>query len=133
MKNKVYETVLYYTPEQSEKVVKLKSVLVRMGIRIKNVSPDQVTETIGGLLGIPGYENSQEESGKESGIPVLSEEMMVMHRFSEKRLDELLMNLRKAGVPKIALKAIVTESNAGWTFCQLYEELKEEHKRMSSM
>ena len=42
----------------------------------------------------------------------MAQEMLVMHRFSERRLDELLMNLRKAGVPKIALKAIVTESNA---------------------
>jgi len=31
MKNRVFETVLYYTPEPSEKAVKLKGVLVRMG------------------------------------------------------------------------------------------------------
>ena len=32
-------------------------------------------------------------------IPV---EMMVLKQFSNRRLDELLMNLRKAGVPRIA-------------------------------
>ena len=29
------------------------------------------------------------------------------------------------------LKAVVTESNAGWTFYHLYEEIKEEHQRMT--
>lgn len=137
MKNRVFETVLYYTPEPSEKAVKLKGVLVRMGIRIKNISPEQAGETIGSLLGIAGYEkNSEEDRGaenEEKALPVMDQEMLVMHRFSERRLDELLMNLRKAGVPKIALKAIVTESNAGWSFSHLYEELLEEHQRMSGM
>ena len=27
----------------------------------------------------------------------------------------------------------VTESNAGWTFYHLYEEIKEEHQRMTQM
>lgn len=134
MKSRVFETVLYYTPEPSEKAAKLKGVLVRMGIRIKNISPEQAGETIGSLLGIAGYEkNSGENEAAEKALPVMDQEMLVMHRFSERRLDELLMNLRKAGVPKIALKAIVTESNAGWSFGQLYEELLEEHRRMSGM
>lgn len=140
MKNRVFETVLYYTPEPSETAVKLKGVLVRMGIRIKNISQEQAGETIGSLLGITGYEKSNEgdraaekEEKEEKVLPVMDQEMLVMHRFSERRLDELLMNLRKAGVPKIALKAIVTESNAGWSFGHLYEELLEEHQRMSGM
>lgn len=98
MKNRVFETVLYYTPEPSEKAVKLKGVLVRMGIRIKNISPEQAGETIGSLLGIAGYEKNSEEDraaeNEEKALPVMAQEMLVMHRFSERRLDELLMNLR---------------------------------------
>lgn len=41
------------------------------------------------------------------------------------------MQMRKAGVPKINLKAVVTEHNIGWTFRQLYEEIKKEHEQMS--
>lgn len=140
------ETVLYYAPENSGHVAKLKGVLVRMGVRIKNVTPEQVTETIGGLLGLPGFgkaENQKEENQKEAGvpeqsgedgraleIPSVTEEVLVMHNFSGGRLDELLLNLRKAGVPRIHLKAVVTETNAAWTFYQLYEEIKEEHEKM---
>ena len=39
--------------------------------------------------------------------------------------------LYTSGVPKIALKAIVTEHNCGWSFYKLYEELKEEHRLMT--
>lgn len=122
------ETVLYYTPEQSPKVTKLKGVLVRMGIRIRNISPEQVTQSVGYLAGVAGYEAREEEG--EAGFPVVGEEVLVMHHFTSRRIDELLLNLRKAGVPKIELKAIVTESNCPWTFFRLYEELKEEHEKM---
>lgn len=138
MKNRIHETVLYYTPRQSDKVRKLKCVLVRMGIRIKNVTAEQAGETVGALLGLPGYEirlqkeESQEaEQNEENAEAALDEEILVLHKFSSQRLDELLLNLRKAGVPKIELKAVVTETNAAWTFAHLYEEIKEEHDKMS--
>lgn len=122
------EMVLYYTPEQSEKVTKLKGVLVRMGVRIKNILPEQVTQQVGYLAGLEGYE-AQPADG-EMLLPSIGEEVMVMHRFTSRRIDELLLNLKKAGVAKVELKAIVTESNCPWTFYQLYEELKEEHNKM---
>lgn len=122
------EMVLYYTPEQSVKVTKLKGVLVRMGIRIKNIQPEQVTQTVGSLAGLDGYEARELAAGEM--LPRIEEEILVMHRFTNRRIDELLLNLRKAGVPRIELKAIVTESNCPWTFYKLYEELKEEHDKM---
>ena len=139
------ELVLYYNPEASSKVMKLKGVLVRMGVRIRNVAPEQVTETVGALAGISGYKRAEQETAPDAArnaeetesdagvLPVIPEEMLVMHGFTCRRIDELLLGLRKAGVPKVELKAIVTESNAGWTFYHLYEEIKEEHERMKQM
>ena len=134
-----HEMVLYYNPEASTKVMKLKGVLVRMGVRIRNVAPEQVLETVGALAGISGYERTVQEKASDAvqseqkDLPVIPEEMLVMHGFTSRRIDELLFGLRKAGVPKVELKAIVTESNAGWTFYHLYEEIKEEHERMKQM
>ena len=51
-----HELVLYYNPEVSSKVMKLKGVLVRMGVRIRNVAPEQVLQPVGRLAGISGYE-----------------------------------------------------------------------------
>ncbi len=126
--------VLYYNPDSSIRVTKLKGVLVRMGIRIRNVAPDQVLDTVGELAGISGYENrghsaASDEEKKE--LPVIAEEMMVMYGFTSSRIDELLAGLRKAGVSKVELKAVVTETNISWSFFQLYEEIKKEHERMT--
>ena len=128
---KKMETVLYYnpgTPEAMKHTALMKSVLVRMGIRIKNISRDQVMEQVGYLAGLPGFESA----GKVEELPEIPEQVMILKQFSSSRIDALLMNLRKAGVPKIELKAVLTESNSKWSFYQLYEELRQEHEAMTA-
>ena len=134
---KLTETVLYYNPgrpETMKHVAMMKSVLVRMGIRIRNIGPEQVLETVGYLAGMDGFQvlDKAPEGQEAEGLPVIPVEMMVIKQFSNRRLDELLMNLRKAGVPRIGLKAVLTEHNSTWTFYHLYEELKEEHETMTA-
>ena len=130
-KERIMELVLYYgaeDPEMKKNVRMMKSVLVRMGVRIRNVRPDQVMETVGYLAGMPGFEEQEE---RQEPFPVIPEQMLVMKGFSGSRIDTLLYQLRRAGVPKIALKAIVTEHNCGWSFYKLYEELCQEHRMMT--
>lgn len=126
------EMVLYFQPEKEKqsgndtKASKLKGVLVRMGIRIKNIPPEQVNQTVGYLAGIPGYEEQPQED-----CPSVEEEILVMKNFTSRRIDELLINLKKAGVSKIALKAVITDTNSTWKFYDLYQEIKKEHDTMS--
>ncbi len=120
----VKETVLYYTPEKTDKVRILKSVLVRLGIRIKNIGPEQVQEQVGYLAGLPGF--AERAAGQTAVIP---EEMLVLHNFSGRRLDQLLAELRRAKA-SVALKAVLTETNCEWTFYELYQEIKKEHEMM---
>jgi len=131
---KTMETVLYYNPgrpETMKHVAMMKSVLVRMGVRIKNIGPEQVLEKVGYLAGMEGYEAAGTGAGP-GGLPVIPEEVMVLKQFSSQRLDMLLSALRRAGVPRIALKAVLTEHNSDWTFFHLYQELKEEHETMTA-
>ena len=125
------ETVLYFTPQKTPQTAALKGLLIRMGIRIKNITPEQVNEQVGALAGVPGFEKSGAEAtiDPEAAAP-LQEEMLVLCNFSEARLDALLHGMRRSGI-RIALKAMLTESNASWTFRQLYEELSEEHARVT--
>ena len=130
------ELVLYYStgdPRMKKQEMMLKSVLVRMGVKIRNVAPDQVMESVGYLAGVPGFEKREvlQQPEAEEKIPQITEQMLVMKDFTSRRIDTLLLNLRKAKVPKINLKAIVTEQNAGWSFYHLYEEIGEEHRRMN--
>lgn len=145
---KLQEMVLYYQAGQNEekgdeekenrekenkdreKAVRLmKSVLVRMGVRIRNIGADQVLEKVGYLAGMEGYEAGVREEKTE--LPVLSRDVLVMKNFTSSRIDVLLAGLRKAGVPKIELKAVVTPQNAEWSFYQLYQELEKEHQQMT--
>lgn len=146
-KQKIRETVLYFTPEKKEYEMKLKGVLVRMGIRVRVVMPDQTGETVGSLLGFAGWNANEKSTNQEKGpdgeedrqgagspadqMHEISDEVLVMHNFTGRRMDELFMNLRKAGVPRIPLKAVVTETNCQWSFYHLYEEIREEHEKMT--
>lgn len=51
-----------------------------------------------------------------------TEELLVMANFRGGQLDELLDRLRQGGV-SVALKAVLTPTNAAWTAQALYEEL----------
>lgn len=124
------EMVLYYCPRKREKNRLLKSVLIRMGIRIKNVTEEQVEERVGTLLGISGFALSEGEAEEKRELPAIPEEVLVLHNFTGRRLDELLAGLRRAKVPPIPLKAVVTQTNSGWSFYELYEEIQKEHEQM---
>lgn len=130
------ELVLYYStgdPRMKKQEMMMKSVLVRMGVKIRNVAPDQVMESVGYLAGVPGFEKREvlQQPEAEEKIPQITEQMLVRWTLPAGSIDTLLLNLRKAKVPKINLKAIVTEQNAGWSFYHLYEEIGEEHRRMN--
>ena len=118
------ETVLYYDPAGGERAAALKAILVQMGARIKNVPPEAVGQTVGCLLGRKGY-----DARENPEAPVLAEPVLVLDGFTDKRLEILLREMKKHGV-SVAYKAIVTETNIGWLFHQLYDELAREHAAM---
>ena len=119
------ELVLLYSPLALSDSGKLKSVLVQMGVRIKNIGPAQTGQTVGHLAGLKGFE------ANENPAPPILDPMMVLCGFSSERLDALLKNLRTAGAPRVALKAVLTEHNCVWTLHALYEELKGEREAIA--
>lgn len=143
------EVVLLYRFRDTEIGRQLHAVAARMGILCKVVEEEQTEETLGALLKLPGFasagaadsmendmrpetgtENSTGDNADENtgGKPELTRQVMIMHGFTNQRLNEFLQNMRKAGMPIIPLKAIVTPQNISWTFRTLYEELEKEHE-----
>lgn len=53
----------------------------------------------------------------------LPEPMLVFANFPEAMLDVFLSALRASGLRKVALKAVVTPTNAAWKADELYREL----------
>ena len=107
-----------------ERAAALKAILVQMGARIKNVPPEAVGQTVGCLLGRKGY-----DARENPEAPALAEPVLELDGFTDKRLEILLREMKKHGV-SVAYKAIVTETNIGWLFHQLYDELAREHAAM---
>lgn len=118
------ETVLFYEPAGGAQGAQIKSILVRMGVRIKNVPAELVGQTIGCLLGRKGF-----AARENPEAPALAQPVLVMDGFTDKRLEILLREMKKSGV-SVPYKAIVTETNLGWLFHQLYDELAAEHAAM---
>lgn len=124
----IRETVLLYFPQKTPYLSNLKAILIQMGVRIRTVEPSQVTQKVGYLAGLDGYASSP----VPETLPSISQEVMVMKYFTGGRMDQLFAAMRKKHIPPIPLKAVVTDTNASWTFFELYMEIKKEHVKLSS-
>lgn len=119
------EIALLYNFNDPERARKVKSVLLCMKARAKVVPEEAFSQPVGTLAGLlDAAAASPEDTGD------FTEEMLVIHRFSSQRIDELLTRLRKAGVGNIPYKAVLTDTNASWSGVKLYQELQQEHAAM---
>jgi hypothetical protein len=112
-------TILYYAPAPHQGDGKLTVLCVRLGLRLRRVKPEELEQTVGCLAGL---DRGQEAPGAEGAQPV-GEPMLVLCGLDERSMDALLRGLRQPGLPRIALKAVLTPTNRGWTMRALYEEL----------
>lgn len=126
------EKVLLYQLRGTETAGKLQPVLLRMGIRVKCVEPEEYGLPIGVLAGLE--KDAVEHSVDNGSVPVeISAPMMIMCGFSGNRVDELLQQMKRAGVPRIDLKAMLTPTNRYWTSEELFGELQKEHEMMQNL
>lgn len=119
--------VLLYNLSDRDKAMKIKFQLYRLGITGREVDAADFGLPIGALLSLPGFAGAERAPGE-----AFREEMLVMHELSPSQFSGLLEGLRAAGAG-VALKAVVTETNAAWDSCRLHRELSAEHAAMSRM
>ncbi len=120
------ETVLLYNLN-NEKGRKIRFLLVRLGMRIRVIEKEDYGKPLGVLAGMKGVTLENEDAPVED----FDDEMMVLYRFSDKRLDVLLQGMRKEGIERVDLKAILTPTNCRWNSWQLFQEIQEEHRTMT--
>lgn len=124
------ETVLLYNIAGTPLAAGLKPILLKMKLRIRVVSPEQYLQPIGYLAGLRDFEESPDKYVPKESSETILEPMMVMSGFTNRRLDQLLLEMRKKKLPPIPLKAVVTEQNQRWDSLTLYKELQAEHAAM---
>ena len=102
---------------------KMQVVCLRLGIRVQVVDPADFGQTIGALAGVL----PREPVAPAAPLPG---EMLVLAHFRPGMLEGLLQGFRAAHIPPVALKAMLTDTNAAWTAPALYAEIAREHAAM---
>ena len=131
------EKVLLYNLKGTAIGKKLQPVLLRMGVRVVVVEEADYDQPIGTLAGVEMPEDAAAGIDPETGrqpdpADTLEEPMMILVGFTGGRWDELLAQMRKGGVPRIGLKAMLTQTNKYWTSRQIYSELGRERAAMEA-
>ena len=117
------ETVLMYNCSD-EQWAKLRQIFLMLRVRIRPVEADQYGLTLEELL-----DRSEEKAPVEEEF---SDPMLVFCNLPHEKLDHLLTAMGRAGLPRIALKAMLTPTNRTWTSQQLWTELRREHEAMQA-
>lgn len=117
------ETVLMYNCS-GEQWAKLRQIFLMLRVRIRPVEADQYGLTLEDLL-----DRSEEKAPVEEEF---SDPMLVFCNLPHEKLDHLLTAMGRAGLPRIALKAMLTPTNRTWTSQQLWTELRREHEAMQA-
>ena len=104
----------------------LKKAAAPLKLIVMPVQKSDRYKKIGELIGKEGY--SSEDNGEALDF---EDEMIVMSGFNSADIDMLLMSMRKHGMGRIALKAVVTAANIDWNSYNLYRAVKEDHEAMT--
>ena len=114
--------VLMYNIEQ-EKRIKIKLLCRKLNINAREVEKSEFGMKLSTLLGLDDDKTVAPDSDFDG-------EMLYLSNFYGATLNIFLNQLKKQNTP-VALKAVQTDSNIGYTSCELYRELCEEHKMMN--
>ncbi|MCI8608085.1 MAG: DUF3783 domain-containing protein [Firmicutes bacterium] len=117
-----YHVVLYNLDDTSSRGHRLRQILDELGIPAVTMENKNLNQTIGYLAGIAGYEAAEQGYNGSS----YSSEFMLMCNLPESLLDRFLDEMIANGL-RIDHKAVVTEYNRDYEFCQLIGDIESEH------
>lgn len=112
---------------QEREYEKLERIAGNMRMKLQTVERESFYQTIGDLL----EQKVNSLAGIYSGTDV-TESMLVMDGFSDKRLDLLLKSLKREQFV-VDFKAVTTEVNRKWTVMQMYLEMEKERNAYRKM
>ena len=107
------------------KRLKIKLLCNKLNIRSREVDPSEFGMKLSALLGIDDDKTVAPDSDFDG-------EMLYLSDFYGGMLNIFLNQLKRQRTP-VALKAVRTEANLGFTSFELYRELCEEHKALEKM
>ena len=117
------EQILLYQFRDAEKQKAMQQVFGKLHIKSRVLPEDSYGQKVGFLLGLKGFKETSERDGNFS----FPHEVLIFHHIRGKRLDEVMESMKKAGIPHVKFKAVVTPFNTLWTLQRLCETMQREH------
>ena len=100
---------------------KLRFLCMKLGAVVKAVPAEDFCQPIGALCGLA-------ESAEAAPAEAFSEEMLVFCHMDNAAVNRFLQTAKQMRFAPVALKAILTPTNAEWSPAQLCQELKQERE-----
>ena len=119
------EKILAFQVRETD-LQKLKGISASMRIKLVVIDKVDFRQTVNDQLSQKKNPLVEPYNGQ------ITESMLLLHEFSDKRLDALLKALRREQV-KVDFKAVTTKTNIKWTVLQLFFEMEKERKAYLQM
>ena len=107
-----------------EKMQKIRLAAMRLKIRVRPVEKDEYAQTVAALCGL---EEKTDAAYVGAGF---EDEMLVMANFPAGMMNAFLGLFLRMGIAPVALKAMLTPTNAAWDSEKLHAEIAGEHQAM---
>jgi hypothetical protein len=107
------------------RLLRLSMIAGALGIRVKEIKEEQAGQRLEALCGLSPLGHA----GKKAKI---GGEMAVMAFFPEKLMDALFDAIRKNGLERPRLMAVLTPTNRTWTLERLYQEMQREYAALTA-
>lgn len=107
-----------------EKMQKIRLAAMRLKIRVRPVEKDEYAQTVAALCGL------EEKTDAAYVGADFEDEMLVMANFPAGMMNAFLGLFRRMGIAPVALKAMLTPTNAAWNSEKLHAEIAGEHQAM---
>lgn len=128
-----------FTPERLE-LVKLLALLTKS--KVKAVTEDEKSETVGKVLGLTDDEIAEiaamkqeteqtkvhEQMNEDENLPPVTKEALIFCGFDNQAVNLLLSSIRRGRLKNVPLKAMLTPNNISWTIETILQELSKEHE-----
>ena len=126
------ETILLYNFDSAAIRNKIKFLCIQSGIHIRVVEKQQYDVPIGILAcgkkeEMASFLRSEESESNAS----FDDPMLVFAGFTGTKLNQFLNAMYKQKIPRVKLKAMLTEHNVNWDSVTLHDELAKEHEAMN--
>lgn len=101
------------------RLAKLRFLCMKLGLMVKPVPAEETAQPIAALCGLAGRTDAP-------AAEAFPEEMLVFCHMSDAQVNRFLQTAKQLRFAPVALKAVLTPTNAEWSPARLCAELRQE-------